>query len=116
MLVRLFAAFSLLFALAAAPQPAAARDTLTVFAAASLRNALDEANKAFGKATGVRVTASYAASSALARQIAQGAPADVYVSANIKWMDFLAGKKLVMEGRRSRFPVSPLGRRDPPGD
>ena len=51
------------------------------------------------KATGVKVTASYAASSALAKQIAQGAPADVYVSANIKWMDYLQKQKLIVTAR-----------------
>ena len=105
MLTRLIAAFSLLFTLAAAPQPAAAQTakdqaTLTVFAAASMRNALDDVDKAFTKATGVKVTASYAASSALAKQIAQGAPADVYVSANIKWMDYLQKQKLVRDDTR----------------
>jgi molybdate transport system substrate-binding protein len=97
---RAFAILALFAALAGAPQRAAAADTLTVFAAASMRNALDDVDKAFSKATGVQVTASYAASSALAKQIAQGAPADVYVSANIKWMDFLAQKKLVAAGTR----------------
>jgi len=105
MLARLIAAFCLLIPLAAAPQPAAAQSTgeqatLTVFAAASMRNALDDVNKAFTKTSGVRVTASYAASSALAKQIAQGAPTDIYVSANIKWMDFLAKQKLVKPGTR----------------
>ncbi len=71
-----------------------------MFAAASMRNALDDVDKAFSKATGVKVTASYAASSALAKQIAQGAPADVYVSANIKWMDYLQKQKLVRDGTR----------------
>ncbi len=101
MLTRLFAILALFAALAAAPQPATAQDTLTVFAAASMRNALDDVNAAFTKATDVKVTTSYAASSALAKQIAQGAPADVYVSANIKWMDFLADKKLVVPGTRT---------------
>ena len=59
MLARLIAAFCLLIPLAAAPQPAAAQSTgeqatLTVFAAASMRNALDDVNKAFTKASGVR--------------------------------------------------------------
>ena len=103
MSTRAFAIFALLVALAGLPQPSAAQDpqkSLTVFAAASMRNALDDVDKAFTKATGVQVTASYAASSALAKQIAQGAPADVYVSANIKWMDFLAKQKLVKAGTR----------------
>ena len=55
MLARLIAAFCLLVPLAAAPQPAAAQDTLTVFAAASMRNALDDVDKAFTKASGVKV-------------------------------------------------------------
>jgi molybdate transport system substrate-binding protein len=97
---RLIAAFFLVFALAAAPHPAAAQGRLTVFAAASLRNALDDVNQAFGKATGVRVIASYAASSALAKQIAQGAPADIFVSANVKWMDYLQEEKLIRDDTR----------------
>ncbi len=104
----MFARFSTILgfvaALAFAPHPAAAQDkaqpSLTVFAAASMRNALDDANKAFNKTTGVKVVASYAASSALAKQIEQGAPADVYVSANIKWMDYLIGKKLIAAGTK----------------
>ena len=100
MFARLIAALSLLLMLAAAPQPAAAQDTLTVFAAASMRNALDDVDKAFSKTTGVRVTASYAASSALAKQIAQGAPADVYVSANVRWMDYLQKEELIVPATR----------------
>jgi molybdate transport system substrate-binding protein len=100
MFARLFASFALLAALAGAPQPATAQDALTVFAAASMRNALDDVDAAFTKASGVRVVASYAASSALAKQIAQGAPADIFVSANVKWMDFLAGKKLIKPDTR----------------
>ena len=99
MFARLLAILGLALALAA-PQQVAAQENLTVFAAASMRNALDEADAAFTKATGTKVIASYAASSALAKQIAQGAPADIFVSANIKWMDFLDGKKLVKAGTR----------------
>jgi molybdate transport system substrate-binding protein len=98
MFARLFAALAPLLVVAAAPPPAAAEDTLTVFAAASLRNALDDVDAAFAKASGIKVTASYAASSALAEQIEQGAPADVFLSANIKWMDFLTEKKLIKPG------------------
>jgi molybdate transport system substrate-binding protein len=100
MLARLIAAFCLLIPLATAPQPVAAQGTLTVFAAASMRNALDDVDKAFTKASGVHVTASYAASSALAQQIAHGAPADVYVSANVKWMDYLQKQKLIKVATR----------------
>jgi len=81
---------------AQAPQAARAQDkTLTVFAAASMKNALDDVNAAYSKATGVKVAASYAASSALARQIEQGAPADVFLSADLKWMDYLEAKKAI---------------------
>ena len=84
-----------------APQHAAAQDkTLTVFAAASMKNALDDVNAAYTKATGVKVASSYAASSALARQIEQGAPADVFVSADLNWMDYLAEKKAIKTDTR----------------
>ena len=80
---------------------AAAQDnTLTVFAAASLRNALDDVDAAFTRKSATKVVASYAASSALAKQIAQGAPADVYISANTRWMDFLARQKLIEPATR----------------
>jgi len=75
--------------------PAQAQQSVTVFAAASLRNALDEVNAAFSKASGVRVTASYEASSALARQIEHGAPADVFICADERWMDYAAERKLI---------------------
>ena len=100
MLQRLVAALALFALFAAAPQAAAAQQALTVFAAASLKNALDDANAAFTKATGVKVTASYAASSALAKQIEQGAPAAVFVAADISWMDYLAQRKLIQPDTR----------------
>jgi molybdate transport system substrate-binding protein len=86
--------------LAAAPQPVAAQGTLTVFAAASLKNALDDVNAAFTKSSGVKVTTSYAASSALARQIENGAPADAFISADLKWMDYVAEKKQIKADTR----------------
>lgn len=93
--------FAALVAFALSP-PAFAQDgkTLTVFAAASLKNALDDINSAYTDATGVKVTASYAASSALARQLEQGAPADVFVSADIAWMDYALEKKAVADASR----------------
>ena len=97
---RFAAILSLLATLAGAPQPTLAANAITVFAAASMRNALDEVDTAFAKKTGVKVVASYAASSALAKQIEQGAPADAFISANVKWMDFLSEKKLVASGTR----------------
>jgi molybdate transport system substrate-binding protein len=88
--------------------PARAQDkTLTVFAAASLKNALDDINAAFLKATGTKVTASYAASSTLAKQIEQGAPADIFASADLDWMDYSSQKKTVKDDTR----VNLLGNR-----
>src|SRR5467141_757543 len=81
--------------------PAFAQDnSLTVFAAASLKNALDDIDAAYTTKTGVKVSASYAASSALAKQIEQGAPADVFVSADTDWMDYAIGKKNINEPTR----------------
>jgi len=74
--------------------------TITVFAAASMKNALDDANAAFLKATGIRVVTSYAASSALARQIEQGAPADIFASADLDWMDYAVQKKVMRDDTR----------------
>ena len=75
---------------------------LLVFAAASLKNALDDVDAAYAKQSGVTPGASYAASSVLARQIEQGAPADVFVSADVDWMDYLAKRKLIAtESRRA---------------
>ncbi|HVJ38094.1 MAG TPA: molybdate ABC transporter substrate-binding protein [Stenotrophomonas sp.] len=73
--------------LAHAQAPAAR--TLTVFAAASLKESMDEAAAAYAKASGIAVTPVYAASSTLARQIEQGGPADVFFSADLEWMDYL---------------------------
>ena len=74
-------------------EPAAA--PLRVFAAASLKESMDEAAAAFGAATGQPVQVTYAGSPALARQIAQRAPADVFVSADGDWMDWLQQRALV---------------------
>ena len=71
------------------PPHASAQDTqLTVFAAASLKNALDEVDAAFTEATGIKVMVSYESSSTLIKQIDQGAPADVFISADLQWMDY----------------------------
>ncbi len=83
-----------------AASPVAAQENITVFAAASLKNALDETNAVFTKETGVKVTASYEASSALAKQIEQGAPADVFISADLAWMDYAAAHKLIKPDSR----------------
>ncbi len=81
--------------------PALAQDkSLTVFAAASMKNALDDIDAAYTAKTGVKVVASYAASSALAKQIEQGAPADIFVSADTDWMDYAIAKKTIYEPTR----------------
>jgi molybdate transport system substrate-binding protein len=98
-----FAGFflSLVFLWGSAHSPALAEDkTLTVFAAASMKNALDDIDAAFTAKTGVKVNASYAASSQLAKQIEQGAPADIFVSADTDWMDYATGKKTINEPTR----------------
>lgn len=71
-----------------------------VFAAASLKNALDDAASAYAARTGVAPTIAYAASSALAKQIEAGAPADVFISADLAWMDYLEKQGLVQRATR----------------
>ena len=78
-----------------ARQPAARADGLIVFAAASLKNALDDVSAEWKKSGGAAVGASYASSSVLAKQIEQGAPADVFISADAQWMDYVNKKSLV---------------------
>ncbi|HEX7924625.1 MAG TPA: molybdate ABC transporter substrate-binding protein, partial [Bradyrhizobium sp.] len=98
-LAGLFTAFVIL--LGTIHSPARAEDkTLTVFAAASMKNALDEIDAAYTAKTGVKISASYAASSALAKQIEQGAPADVFVSADTDWMDYAIKQKNINEPTR----------------
>lgn len=74
--------------------------SIIVFAAASMKNALDEVDAAFTQKTGINVLVSYAASSALMKQIEQSAPADVFVSADLKWMDYGSQKKLIQDSTR----------------
>lgn len=98
-LAGLFTAFVMLAGTSLAP--ASAEDkTITVFAAASMKNALDEVDAAYTAKTGIKITASYAASSVLAKQIEQGAPADVFVSADTDWMDYALAKKTINESTR----------------
>lgn len=95
----LFTAFVILAG--ASLSPAAAEDkTITVFAAASMKNALDEVDAAYTTKTGVKIIASYAASSVLAKQIEQGAPADVFVSADTDWMDYAISRKTINKPTR----------------
>src|SRR5262245_52482459 len=89
-----------LFVMLAVPFAAAQDRTITVFAAASMKNALDDTNAAFTKSTGIKVVASYAASSALMKQIEQGAPADVFASADLDWMDYGSQKNVIKDDTR----------------
>jgi molybdate transport system substrate-binding protein len=100
MFARYFAIVAVAAALTGPSTTWAEETSLTVFAAASLKNALDDADAAFTKATGVKVVASYAASSALAKQIEGGAPADVFISADLQWMDYVASKNLIKPDTR----------------
>src|SRR5688572_13674288 len=85
----------------ALPLPAGAEyKRPVVFAAASLKDALDAVNAAWSKKTGKRATISYAASSALAKQIEQGAPADIFVSADQDWMNYLAERNVIKADTR----------------
>jgi molybdate transport system substrate-binding protein len=96
----------IVFALAAvaAVAPAASRENppreITVFAAASLSDVLEEIGTAFRADTGTATRFSFAASSALARQLESGAPAEVFVSADVDWMDYLEEKGLIDAGSR----------------
>lgn len=81
--------------------PAFAAPPITVFAAASLKETLDEAGALYARDHRAHVRTSYAASSALARQIEDGAPADVFISADRDWMDELQSKRLIDPGTRA---------------
>ncbi|MFO1310611.1 MAG: molybdate ABC transporter substrate-binding protein [Burkholderiales bacterium] len=78
---------------------ATAADVL-VFGAASLKGALDEQARQFEAATGHKVTISYGGSNTLAKQIEAGAPADVFISADLDWMDYVEGRGLVTAATR----------------
>lgn len=89
--------FAVLFQ--AAPVAAAGKDLL-VFAAASTTDAITEISKLYEERGLGKVTSSFASSSTLAKQIEQGAPADVFLSANEKWMDYLEERQLLAVGSR----------------
>lgn len=100
--MRKLATFLLLVGISLAGLPAgnARGADLTVFAAASLKEALDEQIGKFESDTGGKVTASYAASNALAKQIEAGAPADIFLSADVGWMDYLGRRDFLRSGTR----------------
>jgi len=84
------------------PAPAAAA-RLLVFAAASLKNALDDITPVYRNQGNAEIVASYGGSAALAKQIEAGAPADIFISADLDWMDYLAGKQLIKPATRSNL-------------
>ena len=89
------AAVLLTAAFTPATAPSAEDKEVTVFAAASLTNAMQELGKAYTDKTGVKVTFSFASSSAIAKQIESGAPADMFMSADTEWMDYLQQRGLI---------------------
>lgn len=107
---RFFAGMPLVLAavlVAALPRVAAA-ETVTVFAAASTTNALNDIAALFAESGDDTARVVVASSSTLAKQIAAGAPADLFVSANPKWMDFLAERKLLADGSRADLLANSL--------
>lgn len=87
-------------ALAAGRPASASGAPVTVFAAASLQESLTEAGNLWSRRAGAPVRFSFGASSAIARQISQGAPADLFLSADREWMDWLAGRRLIVGASR----------------
>jgi molybdate transport system substrate-binding protein len=84
----------------APPALAQARASVTVYAAISLKDALDQLAKRFETDTGSKVTVSYAGSPMLARQIEKGAPADLFISADMDWMNYLERRNAIRAGSR----------------
>ncbi|MFZ4834759.1 molybdate ABC transporter substrate-binding protein [Rouxiella sp. Mn2063] len=81
-------------------QQAQAAEQVTVFAAASLTNAINDIAKQYQQEKEVKIVSSFASSSTLARQIDQGAPADLFISADQQWMDYTVGKQLMVDNTR----------------
>ncbi|TCK29046.1 molybdate transport system substrate-binding protein [Ancylobacter aquaticus] len=106
--LRPFPAAVVLAALAGGPLATGAvqaQETPTVFAAASLTNAFQDIGRLYKEKTGNDVAFSFAASSALARQLEAGAPAAIFASADAKWMDYTEAKDLTLKATR----VTPIG-------
>src|ERR1700691_5340732 len=117
----LMAALAVLPALA--PEHATAQDKpVLVFAAASLKNALDDISAQYQHDTGKSASISYAASSALAKQIEAGAPADIFISADLDWMDYLEKRNLIRPQtrvdllRNTIVLIAPAATAPPAGD
>jgi molybdate transport system substrate-binding protein len=103
-MIRLFKTFGLAaFMFLSACQATTASEDIIVFAAASTTNALTEIAGLYETEGLGRAALSFASSSTLARQIENGAPADVFLSANSEWMDYLEEKELLEAGSRSNL-------------
>ena len=98
----LLATAALIWSAGAHPAAAQGKDVV-VFAAASLKNALDEIAGQWQRETGKKVVVSYAASNTLIKQIEQGAPADIFISADLDWMDYGRQKGLIKPDTRSNL-------------
>jgi molybdate transport system substrate-binding protein len=92
----------IMFSVLGRPVQAQNRDVL-VFAAASMKNALDDVNAQYQRETGKHISMSLAASSTLAKQIEAGAPADIFISADLDWMDYLAKRNLIKANTRKNL-------------
>ena len=99
-IVVVLAGLATILAFALVDLPVASAQALTVFAAASLKDALDELDALWRAQGRDGVVVSYAASSALAKQVENGAPADVFICADIDWMDYLDQRHLLKPGTR----------------
>lgn len=98
---RLFGMIAIVLALALGlASTVASAATVTVFAAASLKESMDAQARQFESRTGTKVVVSYAASNALAKQIEAGAPADVFISADLEWMDYLDQRRFLAPNAR----------------
>jgi molybdate transport system substrate-binding protein len=105
--VRIVVAAAVVVSIGAVQRVLAQDSSLTLFIAASMKNAIDDISAAFTKQTKIKTVASYAATSALMRQIEQGAPADIFASADLEWMDHGLQKNLINPSTR----VNLLGNR-----
>lgn len=88
--------------------PTKADEKIIVFAAASLKNALDRVNNDWHQKSGIEISVAYAASPALAKQIEAGAPADLFISADVDWMDYLINKDLINPNYRQDLLTNKL--------
>ena len=99
--MKIIKTFAIAALFAASSLNALAGEKITVFAAASMKDALEQAASDFKAETGTQVTLSLAASSALAKQLEQGAPANLFISADEKWMDYVQEKSLIDPASRA---------------